>query len=78
MSLVLTGINFVITTFMLMAINGAFCFFKIPVIAIPVGFFTWIIFFVLTLNIGAFEFILIMLTLFFATANIVININEIR
>ena len=78
MSLVLTGTSFIVTVFVLMGLNGVFCFAKIPLVGIPLGFITWIIFFAFGISLDSFNFILIILTLIFASASIVMNIKEIR
>jgi len=78
MSLVLTGTNFIIIAFVLMGLNGIFCFKKIPLLGIPLGFISWIVFFAFSISLDAFSFILIILVLFFASASIILNIKEIR
>ena len=76
--LYLTGLNFMIVAFILIVVNAVFCFAKIPLLAIPIGFATWIIFFVFSISLDAFNFILIIMALIFASASIILNIKEIR
>jgi len=78
MSLVISGTNFLITVFLLMSLNGIFCFKKIPLLGIPLGFISWIVFFAFSFSLDSFSFILIILTLIIASGSIILNIKEIR
>lgn len=80
MSLVLnlTGNNFLIVVFVLMALNGIFCFAKKPILGIPLGFISWIVFFAFSISLDVFSFILIIITLIIASASIITNIVEIK
>jgi hypothetical protein len=78
MSLVLAGNEFIVVTFLLMALNGVFCFAKVPILAIPLGIFTWIIFFATLLSLDVADFILIMVTMLFASGSIALNVKDMR
>jgi hypothetical protein len=65
MSLVITGSNLVITFFMLIALNGFFCFKKIPILAFPIAIIS--ILFLIGFNIDYSGFIVILTLVLIAT-----------
>jgi hypothetical protein len=78
MSLVLIGNEFLIIVSVLMIFNLVLCIKKIPLIGIPLSFFTWIIFFISTVDLNMFSFILIFISLLLATSNLILNIQDVR
>jgi hypothetical protein len=78
MSLVLIGNEFLIIVSVLMVFNFILCVKKIPLIGIPISFFTWIIFFISTIDLNMFNFILIFVSLLLATSSLILNIQDVR
>jgi hypothetical protein len=78
MSLVLVGNEFIIVVFVLMVFNFILCIKKIPLIAVPLSFFTWIIFFISTIDLSMGNFILIFICLLLATSSFILNIQDVR
>ena len=72
----ITGNNLLITFFLLIALNGLFCSFKIPILAIPIGVISIIFLLGFGINFSGVNIILGLILLLCAICNIFLNVRS--
>jgi hypothetical protein len=75
-TLILTGINLIVILFMLIALNGFFCYVKIPILAFPIVGITIVFLIGFSADFNAFDIILTLILIAFMLGNMVTNWNS--
>jgi hypothetical protein len=76
MSLVITGTELTIILFLLIGLNGFFCYKRFPILAIPISGVSFLFMFAFNIDFSGFTIILSLLVIIFSIINLVLNISD--
>jgi len=78
MSLVISGTNAIITIFLLMGLNGFFCFKRIPILALPICAISILFLIVFQIEYTGLNLILVFILVILVFGSVIQNLSSFR